>query len=322
MRLNSPSLGLCWPSRATSLLAATALLAAACGDDASGDPAADTDATTSVSDTQTTGDTDTATATTDADTDTSATSPPTEDMDLDNIPDSWDNCVGIYNPGQEDIDQDGIGDPCDETGGDADNDRVPDIADLWPDDPNWPGVANTNTVYANTSKALWRLEVKTQEMHRIDLFGWPSNADSEEMTDIAIDRYGVMYAISFDDLFICHPQTAECRRIASLPTRFNGLTLVPKSVLQTETDALVGISTDGGWWRMNVVNGAVQTTYLGEYGGTYTSSGDAFSIEGVGTFAAVSKGAFGSNKLVSINPATGAVLQEIADFAGHYSVFG
>jgi len=47
------------------------------------------------------------------------------DGDGDGVPDSQDNCYGIYNPGQEDNDDlDAFGDACDGTGGDADGDGI------------------------------------------------------------------------------------------------------------------------------------------------------------------------------------------------------
>ena len=57
-----------------------------------------------------------------------------------------------------------------------------------------------------------------------------------------------------------------------------------------------------------------KVTKLGAYSG-YTSSGDAFSVESVGTFATVkSSGSFGgSDILVSVDPTNGKVLQQIGD---------
>lgn len=42
---------------------------------------------------------------------------PNADTDGDGIPDSSDNCPGVYNPNQQDTDHDGIGDSCDSTNG-------------------------------------------------------------------------------------------------------------------------------------------------------------------------------------------------------------
>ncbi|PKN57788.1 MAG: hypothetical protein CVU56_09040 [Deltaproteobacteria bacterium HGW-Deltaproteobacteria-14] len=244
------------------------------------------------------------------------------DRDQDQIPDQVDNCPDLYNPQQEDADLDGIGDPCDPGGGDRDGDKVPDSADPWPDDAGRPGVALANTVYAHTSTTLYRLAVKTYSVHEVGRFVWPSSATSREMTDIAIDRYGVLWAISFDEVFICHPIDVTCWRMASLPASFNGLTLIPKSVLGTAEDTLIGLAQDGGWWKLALVNGNVQSTYLGDLGGDWTASGDAFSIEGVGTFASVNHSYGDPDYFVRVDPATGQVTAEIGGFAGHASVWG
>jgi len=247
---------------------------------------------------------------------------PLADQDQDEVPDQIDNCPTVYNPQQEDADLDGIGNPCDPGGGDRDGDQVPDQADPWPDDVTRPGVALANTVYAHTSSRLYRLGVKTYSVHEVGPFIWPSDAESREMTDIAIDRYGVLWAISFDDVFICHPIDVTCWRMAPLPSSFNGLTLIPKSVLGTEEDTLVGLSQDGGWWRLALVNGNVQSTYLGNLGGDWMASGDAFSIEGVGTFASVNHGGGSPDYLVTLDPATGKVTGQVSPFAGYGSVWG
>ncbi|MCA9518185.1 MAG: hypothetical protein KC635_24775 [Myxococcales bacterium] len=247
---------------------------------------------------------------------------PAGDEDDDGVATEVDNCPELFNPLQEDTDFDGIGDPCDPDGGDRDRDHVPDVADLWPDDPSRPGVAQANTVYAHTASELYRLAIKTYSVHLVAAFRFPSDTVDPRMTDIAIDRYGVLYGITFSDLVVCHPDTAECWKIADLPTTFNGLTLLPKAGVAAQ-DALVGVAQDGGWWRLDLVNGAIQMVFLGKHGGSYTSSGDAFSIEGVGTFASVDDGSFfGPDKLVQLNPQTGAVLREVMPMTGYSSVYG
>lgn len=249
------------------------------------------------------------------------------DLDFDEVADAGDNCVGLFNPDQADADRDGIGDLCDPEDDDRDGDRIPNLADPYPDDAAWPGVVLTNTVYAHTQDELYMFGVKGQlDVALVGPFDFPPDASDARMTDIAIDRYGVMWGIGFDDVFIVHPTTAECRRIAALPQSFNGLTLVPRGVLGGPSDALIGIDVDGGWWRLDLVHAGgvarVQTTYLGKYGASWLSSGDAFSIEGVGTFASVDTGSGADDTLVTVDPATGAFDSVVTSLSGYGEVWG
>lgn len=51
------------------------------------------------------------------------------DRDHDGVPDTLDNCRGVFNPSQRDTDGDRLADACDF---DDDNDGIPDARDPWP----------------------------------------------------------------------------------------------------------------------------------------------------------------------------------------------
>jgi hypothetical protein len=142
------------------------------------------------------------------------------------------------------------------------------------------------------------------------------------VTDIAIDRYGVLYAVTFNDLFVCDPTTAACVYLADLPQSFNGLTLVPPGVLDPLLDTLVGIASSGEWYELSVGGGNVSITSIGTYGAGYSSSGDAFSIQGVGTYGAVNKTGVADDVIAAVDPSTGAVIADVATLTGYSSIFG
>jgi hypothetical protein len=172
---------------------------------------------------------------------------------------------------------------------DDDGDGIPDSADPFPADATRPGRAMPSTVYMHTASELFSMDVKMYKVTWLGNFQWPDDGGVHKMTDIAIDRWGVLYGVSFDRLYVCHPFTAECWGQGSLPDGFNGLTLVPKGVLGDE-DVLIGVSGAGHWFRLEPApGGTVSVTELGDYGSGYSSSGDAYSIAGVGTFAAVDR---------------------------------
>jgi hypothetical protein len=142
------------------------------------------------------------------------------------------------------------------------------------------------------------------------------------MTDVAIDRYGVLYGVTFDCGYVINPQTGQATKLGSLPTSFNGLTLVPAGVLDPNKDVLVGIANSGQWYRLTLMNGVFTTQLLGQYGPGYTSAGDAFSIEGVGTFGAVNKTGVSGTVIVKVDPATGAVQSELATLGAFSTIYG
>jgi len=241
------------------------------------------------------------------------------DLDNDGMPDDNDNCPYDKNPGQENLDGDEFGDLCDE---DMDGDGIPNESDLWPLDPDLPGKALENTVYAHSSGVLHSMDAKTFQLTSIGSFTWPPDGGGHQMTDVALDRYGVLYGVTFDRLYTCHPQTAVCKTLGELPKSFNALTLVPKGTVLPNSDALIGIANDGGWYHLDFTTTLVQALNLGSYGYPYDSSGDAFSIETVGTFATVDKVGQTWDVLVKVDTTTGKVLGEIATLTGYSHVYG
>jgi hypothetical protein len=205
---------------------------------------------------------------------------------------------------------------------DLDHDGVPDEADLFPSDPNKPGTAFGGLVYAQTADELWTMDVKTYKLSFQAFFGWPSDGNLHEMTDIAIDRYGVLYGVSFSALYTCHPQSGACDRVGTLPSSYNALTFVPAGLLDEDADVLVAIGGGGEWTRFDRQGDQMIPTVLGSYGDLYSSSGDAFSIAGVGTYATVNKDGEDDDWLVAVHPASGHVTAEIGRMNGFSRLYG
>lgn len=230
-----------------------------------------------------------------------------DDDDDDGVPDADDGCPLVADPTQTDTDMDGTGDACDD---DLDGDNIPDGDDVFPDDGMAPGKAEAAKMYAHSSSTLAQIDTETYEVTVIGDFGWPGGMDS--MTDIAIDRHGQLFGVSFGRLYVCQPQTAECWDLGMLMAEYNGLTWIPAGTLLPDKDALIGITTDGTWNHLTVVDQMVMGVKLGAYGGTYESAGDAFSIENVGTYAAVYKAGVNTTLIVRVDPLTGKVQSELA----------
>ncbi|MGB0592112.1 MAG: thrombospondin type 3 repeat-containing protein [Myxococcota bacterium] len=241
------------------------------------------------------------------------------DGDADNIPDDDDNCPNTPNNNQADADNDGIGNAC-ETDGDMDG--IPDDSDLFPGDPNLPGAADTAFIYPHTSSKLYALNANTISLTEVGSFMWPNDGGNHQMTDLALDSYGTIFGVSFSHLYTCHPDTVVCTSLGSLPGSYNGLTMLPPGTLDPDLDVLVAISTGGQWYRLEVNGGVVSATLLGSYGSGYTSSGDAYAIAGVGTFAAVNAPGSSADVLVALIPETGAVDYEISAIGNYSNVWG
>jgi hypothetical protein len=206
-------------------------------------------------------------------------------------------------------------------GGDQDDDGLPDGDDPFPMDPDLPGFVEQFVIYAHTSGTLYTMDVDAPyAIGQVGNFSFP-NGGNGSVTDCAIDRWGVLYVITFDNLHVCNPATAECYNLAAIGESSNGMTFIPPGVIEPADDSLIGIANSGSWRHMELVGNMVNMMVIGSYGPGYSSSGDAFSIENVGTYGSVNGAGF-NDIIVEVDPASGDVLSELATLTGYTSTYG
>ncbi|MDC0718914.1 thrombospondin type 3 repeat-containing protein [Nannocystis bainbridge] len=243
-----------------------------------------------------------------------------DDDDNDTIPDDVDNCPLVPNQDQKNTDNDAFGDACD---GDLDGDGIPNGDDPFANDGNLPGVTTPFKIYAHSSGNLYTVDVTDPyAVSMVSNFKFSNDNCDHSVTDVAIDRWGVLYAVTFGCGYVINPQTAQAYKLGTLPQSFNGLTLIPKGILDPNKDALVGIANTGQWYQLTLQNGMFAIQQIGQYGAGYTSAGDAFSIENVGTYGAVNKQGVAGTVIVQVDPKTGAVQSELATLPQNPAVYG
>lgn len=179
-------------------------------------------------------------------------------------------------------------------------------------------VGPVGDLYAHTATELYKLDLDAKELKLVGT--WSFNKKEGKVTDIAIDRFGTLFAITHTDLFQCDRFTAKCTWSVTLPDSYNGLTYVPEGVLSATEEALVGMGEDGSWNHIQIALGKVKIKKIGAYGGGWLSSGDAFSVFGVGTFATL-KGKGDTDTLAKIDAKTGKI-EKIIGETGAIGLFG
>ena len=165
----------------------------------------------------------------------------------------------------------------DDSGGDDDS---PDAA-VTPSSDGNPGEGDGSVtyVYAHSSSALYRVDPDTLAVTKVGDFAWSNGPD--EMTDLAIDKNGLMIGMSYTAVYRVDSTNAHATLLTDgLDGRFNGLSFVPAAALgQTGDDVLVATrGEDGNVFRVNPMTGA--TTQVGNMG-NFSSSGDLVSVSGL-----------------------------------------
>ena len=180
------------------------------------------------------------------------------------------------------------------------------------------GDVSVTYVYAHTSSALYRVDPDTLAITKIADFAWSSGTDS--MTDIAIDKTGVMIGVSYAAVYRIDVTTAVATRMSTgLSGTFNGLSFVPAEMLGgTGDDILVGTrNADGLVFRIDPMTG--QSTSVGNMGG-FASSGDLVAVKNFGTVQTADNG-FSADRLVRLAPQTFAATAVGSDI-GYGEIWG
>jgi hypothetical protein len=192
---------------------------------------------------------------------------------------------------------------------DADGDGIPDGDDPFPFDPWAPVVTMPDTTYMCTATDLFWFDPVTEIIGVIDDFSGPAGVTA--MADLAIDRFGVLYAISDTALYTCDPTTAQCWALADVDPGYHALGFVPPGVLDPGDDVLLAIADDGSWTRFVLDGPDVTAQPGGTLGLGYDTARDVVHVDGVGAFAAVVPDAATSMRIAHASPTTGLVMQEL-----------
>lgn len=173
-------------------------------------------------------------------------------------------------------------------------------------------------VYAHTASTLYKVDPDTLAITMIGNFQWSNGSDS--MTDIAIDKTGLMLGVSGTSVYRIDVTTAAATRLSGgLTGQFNGLSFVPAAMIGgTGDDVLVGTrNADGIVFKINPMTG--QATQIGNMGG-YSSSGDLVAVTNFGTVQTADNG-FSNDRLVRLAPTTFAATAVGSDI-GYADIYG
>ena len=164
------------------------------------------------------------------------------------------------------------------------------------------GDVSVTYVYAHTASTLYKVDPDTLAITMIGNFVWSNGSD--QMTDIAIDKTGVMIGVSYTSVYRINVTNAVTTRMsAGLSGTFNGLSFVPAAMLgSTGDDVLVGTrNADGVVFQIDPMTGHANA--IGNMGGSFASSGDLVAVTNFGTAQTADNG-FSADRLVRLAPQT------------------
>jgi hypothetical protein len=198
---------------------------------------------------------------------------------------------------------------------DEDGDGIPDADDPFCDDRGRPGRARNDVIYAHSPATLYTFH---PGMLSFELVGpFVVDGGAPQVTDIAIDRFGVLYAVTFGELHACDPTTAECWMLAPLAT--NSLGFVPTGIVEGDDDMLVTVA--GSTFTHVALAGPNASEAPVASVDPFSSSGDVTSLVDGTTFF-TSPSSSGVDAIVWVDPIDGDVVGEVGVAEGSSSAYG
>lgn len=182
-------------------------------------------------------------------------------------------------------------------------------------------------VYAHTGKTLYVIDTTTLNQTRIGDF---TNLGATSMTDIAVDRDGKMWGISFTKIYEIDPNTAAATERAAFGAvrGFSSLSFVPRDAANPDgPEILIAANDNGAVFRidLDLVANTATAVQIGTYGmqgaTVIGSSGDIVSVRGFGTVATVNVGT-GRDYLARLDPANGWRATIVGTGTGFDNIFG
>jgi hypothetical protein len=168
-------------------------------------------------------------------------------------------------------------------------------------------------VYGHSPDTLYKVDPTSKAVTVVGTFQGCSS-----VIDLALDKDSNMVVTTSDGFYRVDPTTAACTLIAQQGSYPNSLSFVPKGTVDQNAEALVGY-VGSTYVRIDTTSGAISN--IGDLNGNgLSSSGDIVSVIGGGTYLTVN-GNSCSDCIVSVNPATGAMIQNYGS-VNHGSVFG
>lgn len=174
-------------------------------------------------------------------------------------------------------------------------------------DPTAPGPVELDTIYVNSGDTLFTFVPQTNTFTRVGPFVL-EDGSAASVTDIAIDRLGLLYAVSEGTLYRCDPNTVVCDPIGA--SSANSAGFAEFGALSPTDDVLILVE-DSDVVHVVVHEDSIDVIRVGTLEG-YSSSGDVMPLGG--TLMLLSSPTPGdADVLVAFDASNAQVVGELAE---------